>query len=84
MDNTRTKKALDDEMLDQVTGGNGGDNTSFRTKTVTELSQEAKMISLGVCPDYNESPSEHSKLEPDGCGNYICKRCGILWVITKS
>jgi hypothetical protein len=83
MENKRTKKALDDEMLDGVTGGNGGDNTNFLTKTVTESSQEADLINKGVCPNYYESPSDHMMLEPDGCGNFLCKRCGILWNIAK-
>ena len=79
MENKRTKKVLDDEMLDGVTGGNGGNDGFYRTEETNDEAQ-VNMIQSGFCPYYNQYPSEHSMLESDGSG-YLCKRCGIRWVI---
>ena len=89
MENKRTKKALDDEMLDQVTGGvTGGAPSSYRTESVKndETDPRYKMIvQMLACPNMNDPLlPPHGKLECVREGEmYCCHSCGITWVISK-
>ena len=89
MENKRTKKALDDETLGQVTGGtNGGDRASYQTKNVKKDENDPiyKMIvNMMTCPNMSDPLlPPHGKLDCVLEGEiYDCNICGIRWVIAK-
>ena len=86
MENKRTKKVLDDEELDQVTGGTGGDIPYITTYVSEEKdSAKAKSILSGFCPYFGQSNvTEHGgPMEQVSDREYNCIYCGIKWIVTQ-
>ena len=83
MDRKTAKPVLEDETLDRVVGGAGG-NISY---TIMELNEKkeadrAKINYLmnGVCPNY--SMLEHTRmLEKISDTEFNCDCCGYKWII---
>jgi hypothetical protein len=86
MENKRTKKALDDEALDQVTGGTSGD-IPYITTNVSKAKDKTKadMILGGYCPYFGQpNVMEHGgPLEQVSDTEYNCIYCGIKWILTE-
>ena len=86
MEEKRTKKALDDEMLDQVTGGTNND-IPYDTRYVSmeKEATKANTIKSGLCPYFGQAGVlEHGgPLEQMSDTEYNCKYCGIKWILTQ-